>query len=250
MTHLNIQKYENGENNTGKLEKRLAACLKGKKVKDHTREEIIPILSRLIVQSYYIVGYQNYNDKDVSMFSVMLLKELNERYFFLTIQEVAFCMEQGAKGDYGDFTGVNLRTVLRWLKIYRQSEVRAKARYLLARPALPTVTPEYNEMCAKRHMRSVYERFKKGYPVEQMIPWYAYQTMQRLGWIVDSLEVKLRTMHEAEKKCRLNARFQRESPEEKKEAIKTEAMTILLKIHLKRWKDMEDDGFDLEAVFI
>ena len=71
-----------------------------------------------------MVGYQTYNEKDICVLTAKLSSDLQESYPYLHRGEIVICFELGAKGEYGDYSGVNLRTFCKWLKAYKTSDLR------------------------------------------------------------------------------------------------------------------------------
>ena len=66
-------------------------------------------------------------EEDMLIIAAKLCSELQESFPSLTFGEVSLCFELGAKGEYGEFMGLNMRTFARWLKAYRTSELRYRA---------------------------------------------------------------------------------------------------------------------------
>lgn len=74
-----------------------------------------------------LVGFAPPKENDIALLTTKLPADLQESYPSLTLPEVALCFELGAKGEYGDFMGLNLRTITRWLKAYQTSDLRYRA---------------------------------------------------------------------------------------------------------------------------
>lgn len=233
------------DNNSVYLVKRLAGCLKGRQIKEYRKEEILPKISDLIVRVYTMYGYQQYNEKDISTLAMLLLRELRESYFFLTFEEVAFCLEQGAKGEWDTNTGVNFRTFVTWLKAYRKSRLRNEAKLKREQQAENPVTEEEKRSWIVRHVRYIYIRYKAGIEIHDAFLIRGYQNMQELGWINDCPEIKRQAMQEAEEYLHERSDFQALSPENQRVATKERAMIQLLLKHLQEWKQREENGQDI-----
>ena len=218
---------------------RLVECLEDKKIKEYDDEELYQKVSRAIVMAYSIVGYQNYNPKDLSFLVGVIGRELRERYFYLTFEEVAFAFEQGAKGYFGEFKGITVHNFIRWIQKYRVSEARMSAQNRKKIYVLTSITETRNTAQFKQLVLYVYNRFKQGHPLRNERAGYVYLEMQRRGWICDSLEVKLQAIEEV-KDC-----FEDYYPTEfivipyDKYNLHRAAMIILLEQHFLSWIEIE-----------
>ena len=101
--------------------------MSSERIEDISIEQLTQSVSQLIAQTYIMVGYQTYNERDIGILAAKLSSDLRESYAYLTFPEVSLCFELGAKGTFGDYTGVNLRTFARWLKSYKTSDLRYHA---------------------------------------------------------------------------------------------------------------------------
>ena len=90
------------------------------RITDIMPKDLTDFASAQIIQCYIMVGYLTYNEKDISVLAAKLCSDLRESYPYLHRGEVVICFELGAKGEYGDYSGVNLRT-------FRQAMIKLKA---------------------------------------------------------------------------------------------------------------------------
>lgn len=221
------------------LIERLVDCLEDKKIKEYDDEELYKKVSHAIVMTYSIVGYQNYNPKDLSFLVGMIGRELRERYFYLTFEEIAFAFEQGAKGYFGEFKGITIHNFIRWIQKYRVCEARMSAQNRKKVYALTTITETRNTAEFKKLVREVYNRYKEGHSLRNERAGYIYLEMQRRGWICDSVEMKLQAIEEV-KDC-----FEDYYPTEMivipydKYNLHRAAMIVLLEQHFLAWVQIE-----------
>ena len=103
---------------------RMRMAFQTPRITDVPPKELTEFVTNQIIQCYIMVGYQTYNEKDISVLAAKLCSDLRESYSFLRCGELVICFELGAKGEYGDFSGVNLRTFCKWLKGYKTSDLR------------------------------------------------------------------------------------------------------------------------------
>ena len=165
---------------------------------DMTPRDLSTFITSQIVQSYIMVGYQTYNEKDICVLTAKLSTDLQESYPYLHRGEIVICFELGAKGEYGDYTGVNLRTFCKWLKAYKTSDLRYQMIKQMEQEkevkALPTVSREYNEQSMNRLIIKRFHEYKNRPDLEIPFASILYQELQSRGFIRNSLEEKLSAM--------------------------------------------------------
>lgn len=165
---------------------------------DMTPRDLSTFITSQIVQSYIMVGYQTYNEKDICVLTAKLSSDLQESYPYLHRGEIVICFELGAKGEYGDYTGVNLRTFCKWLKAYKTSDLRYRVIKQMEQEkevkALPAVSREYNEQSMNRLIIKRFHEHKNRPDLEIPFASILYQELQSRGFIRNSLEEKLSAM--------------------------------------------------------
>ena len=180
---------------------RLRQAIGDRRIMAYGLQELVPAVNRILLQTYVLVGFAPPKDADVALLTGKLAADLQESYPSLTLQEVALCFELGAKGEYGDFMGLNLRTVTRWLKSYQTSDLRYQAvverERAKAQAALPPVSEAYKEECERAFLRRIFEQYRAGYPIERLYPARVYLSLQARGIIRNTPEEKRAAMHQA-----------------------------------------------------
>lgn len=165
---------------------------------DMTPRDLSTFITSQIVQSYIMVGYQTYNEKDICVLTAKLSSDLQESYPYLHRGEIVICFELGAKGEYGDYTGVNLRTFCKWLKAYKTSDLRYRMIKQIEQEkevkALPAVSREYNEQKMNQLIIRRFHEYKNCPDLEIPFASILYQELQSRGFIRNSLEEKLSAM--------------------------------------------------------
>lgn len=183
------------------LEIRLHRAINNRRVITYSPEELLPAVNRILLQTYVLVGFAPPKENDIALLTTKLSADLQESYPSLTLQEVALCFELGAKGEYGDFMGLNMRTITRWLKAYQTSDLRYRAvverEQAKAQSALPPVSDAYKEERERAFLRRVFEQYRAGYPLERLYPARVYLSLQARGIIRDSPEAKHAAMRQA-----------------------------------------------------
>ena len=165
---------------------------------DMTPRDLSAFITSQIVQSYIMVGYQTYNEKDICVLTAKLSSYLQESYPYLHRGEIVICFELGAKGEYGDYSGVNLRTFCKWLKAYKTSDLRYRVIKQIEQEkevkALPAVSREYNEEKMNLLIIRRFHEYKNCPNLEIPLASILYQDLQSRGFIRNSLEEKLNAM--------------------------------------------------------
>lgn len=226
------------------LEIRLQRAINDRRISTYVPEELLPAVNNILLQTYVLVGFTPPKEADIALLTTKLAADLWESYPSLTLKELGLCFELGAKGEYGDFMGLNLRTFTRWLKAYQTSELRYQAiierEQKAQQAALPAVSEAYKEERERAFLRRVFEQYCSGYPIERLYPARVYQSLQQRGIIHDSLETKLSAMRQA---AGYKPAGTMKIDEDTRQAmIKQQAMTILLKSFFdKVIKDRKED---------
>ena len=174
---------------------RLMRALEGDVIRTIEKEALTDRLTTIVGQTYLLLGYQTPEPQTLAILVAKIASDLIESYGFLTIEEVAYCFEMGAKGLLCDFNGINMRTVTRWLKYYKSSETRYQAIMALraerTRATLPPPSAAYKEEHERNFLRSVFRQYKEGYPLDRLFPSRVYRSLQERGVIHHSRAEKL-----------------------------------------------------------
>lgn len=182
------------------LEVRLQRALADRRLATYQPAELVPAVNQILLQTYVLVGFTPPKERDLGILIAKVAADLQESYPSLTMQEVSLCFELGAKGEYGDFMGLNLRTFTHWLKAYQTSELRYQAvieREHKAQQALPAVSEAYKEECERAFLRRVFEQYRAGYPIDRLYPARVYRSLNERGLIRNTPEEKWAAMRQA-----------------------------------------------------
>lgn len=213
------------------LEIRLQRAISDRRLISYQPGEILPAVNQILLQTYVLVGFTPPKANDLAILIAKLSADLQESYPSLTLQEVALCFELGAKGEYGEFMGLNLRTFTRWLKAYQTCDLRYRAvverEQAKAQAALPSISEEYKEQRERAFLNRVFEHYRSGYPIERLYPARVYQSLQDRGILHNTPKEKWDAMHQAAGyKPAGNLKIDEDT---RKVLIKQRAMEILLK---------------------
>jgi hypothetical protein len=71
----------------------------------------------IILKSIYDVGF-NISEKEQKILAHNLVMEIKYEFGHLTIEEIEIVFKNGSRGIYGDFYGINVRTLHSWVREY------------------------------------------------------------------------------------------------------------------------------------
>lgn len=179
-----------------RIDDRLERAARGMRIADLPREALIDRLSGILSGTYILVGFQIPAISDITLLTAKLATDLLESYASLSVEEVELCFELGARGQYGDFAGLNLRTFHRWLRIYKTSEARYRlvTQRETTRAALPATTPGHKRACEDRLLQKAFATYRERRDFDRLLPVHLYGLLQERGLIADTPEEKRAAM--------------------------------------------------------
>ena len=218
----------------------LYKAMHDRKIKDMSQKELTEFVSSQIVQCYFMVGYQTYEEKAVGVISAKLVSDLFQCYSYLTCKEIEYCFENGAKGRLGRFSGINLWTFTTWLEKYKTSDIRQQVRKRIQEEQQQKALSADNSLSSAdqdlEYAREAFRRYKNGENLEMLRPPYIYKTLQDRGIIHHTREQKLEAM-ERFKDFKPTGGFN--IPEHACQyIIKSQAMAWLLMQEFDKWGEM------------
>ena len=148
----------------------------------------------------------------------------------------------GAKEEYGEIMGINLRMITKWLKAYKTSELRYRAKLAVEaeKKALPPVSEAYNLQAENRFLQNSFRRYKESGSMERVMSVKVYQTLQERGIIHNTREEKYHAISLFERWKPASGAWM---PEEMRQSrIKTLAQEWLLKQYFDSIEELKLAG--------
>ena len=180
------------------LDTRLKIALRQPPIIQLDSEFVTGRMIDLLLETYVLLGFKTPVKEDVSVLAAKLVSDIYENCGFLRLEEISICFELGAKGAYGDYSGVNLRTFCKWLKAYKTSDLRYRVIKQIEQEkelkALPAVSREYNEEKMNLLIIRRFHEYKNCPDLEIPLASILYKDLQSRGFIRNSLEEKLNAM--------------------------------------------------------
>jgi hypothetical protein len=136
-----------------------------------------------------------------------------DKFKGLTIEEFGIAVKNGTIGDYGETFGVNLKTIVQWIKGY-QSDERKKLAYdgvnhvlKLAQSRIYTEAEKFENI--KQSTIRAYNDFKENSFLFPIFPAPYYDFLKEIGLINYSKDVKLDIAERAKKEYETNVLTQK-----------------------------------------
>jgi hypothetical protein len=117
LKHVNLMPQFEQVIVRAKFEKPKAADLPRKDAK----KEIAKLLTNLLVDA----GYTDSQDEKIIIhLTNSLYEDMTTRHKHLTLGELKIALNEGVRGNYGEFKGINITTISFWIKSFEASEYR------------------------------------------------------------------------------------------------------------------------------
>ena len=173
-------------------EERLKLVLQQPPVKELNESDVGDKMVELITQCAVLMGFKVPELRELTLMAGKVTADLYESYPFLRLGEISICFELGAKGQFGEYFGLNWRTITKWLRGYQQCDLRYRAKLAVEaeKKALPPVSEAYNLQAENRFLQNSFRRYKESGSMERVMSVRVYQTLQERGIIRNTREEK------------------------------------------------------------
>jgi len=136
-----------------------AKALSSQLITEMEKSDVLCRFSDLISQVYFING-QKLENGEAHAHMLMLLcnglyDEITKYFRFLRIDEVDIALNNGVRGEYGEYFGVNVKSFHQWLRAYQISEVR--------KSKLKEVTRQEKEVDKEQAKKKYWQTILKGF---------------------------------------------------------------------------------------
>ncbi|MCG2614880.1 hypothetical protein LZZ85_11330 [Terrimonas sp. NA20] len=137
-----------------------------------------------ITSAYTRAGYKMPDAATLALYADETREMLLERYPAITVAEFKQAIKCGVYGDAGDFTGLNPKTFLQFVKHYLFTEARKEAvkvfesNQLLISNQRFEMTPEERAEDDKKFVNYLYNDFLNGYLLVDFVPSFVYEFLE------------------------------------------------------------------------
>ena len=228
------------------MDERIAIALKSDKISDIPLEKLVPLVKTMLSSVYMLTGFSTPNPKDLGALVAKVTSDLKQYHGGLSVNEVSVCLENGSKDEYGEFMGINVRTITKWLKAYKTSEKRYKTIKDIEKTsqALPPPGKEYGDQKMREMSLRYFDSFKNtGDPGFACVT--VYQFLQRTGIVSHPPEVKIKAFNEAKSRLLISKNSLAMPLDVLEFRAKSEAQKELLCDFFKELVDMDMDLMDM-----
>ena len=140
----------------------------------------------LLTEYFMLLGFKIPDMQELTLLARKVTDDLYESYSYLRMEEVAVCFELGAKGDFGEYVGLNWRTITRWLKSYKTCDRRLKVKQELEEEArrreAPKPDPEKERWHETHFLLTVFDFYKTRAMGDNInFPIRTYEALEKRG---------------------------------------------------------------------
>lgn len=165
------------------------------KISEQPAVDVVLMFNSIISTAYTRAGYKMPDEATLALYADEFYSSLIEKFPRVTIPEVKEALKEGVYGEYGEFTGLNPKTFIQFIKGYLFSKDRAEAikqfeskrQYLKAQIEL---SPEQKEQFNKDFINDQYNDFRSGKLIADFIPSFLYEFLEQQGKIKLTIDEK------------------------------------------------------------
>ena len=223
-------------------EERLQLVLQQPAINELNANVVSDKMVDIISQCAMLMGFKVPESRELTLMAGKVTADLYESYPFLRLGEISICFELGAKGQFGEYFGLNWRTITKWLRGYQQCDLRYRAKLAVEaeKKALPPVSEAYNLQAENRFLQNSFRRYKESGSMERVMSVKVYQTLQERGIIHNTREEKYHAISLFERWKPASGAWM---PEEMRQSrIKTLAQEWLLKQYFDSIEELKLAG--------
>lgn len=167
-----------------------------------SKEEKYKVCFNVVSMVHAKTGDKGAIDSNILTFQTNeLLGELNGKLGQLTEAEIIKAFENGYRGEYGNFFGLNAKTYHNWLKSFLEAELRASAwlEYLslIEQQNKPEMTKEEHRIKNIETCKRYFNEYKQTGRLGQLAPWLVYDTIKELKGVKSLVDVETFKKHYA-----------------------------------------------------
>lgn len=158
-------------------------ALTSTKILEMPKEIVVNQIYDMLTKAYYDSGIQSPAPKDLVLLSKAIHDEIKAYFSFLRIDELRICLANGIRGEYGEFYGINIKSIHSWIRAYQISEKRRFKLNELKSEQTIEVDKVKIEKEYWASIRSKFEKFKQTGELEIMMPIKMFRTFWNAGII-------------------------------------------------------------------
>lgn len=165
------------------------------KIKEQDEFDVKEVFLSLITAAYTRAGYKMPDAATLVMYAEEFHEELLEKYPNITVPEVRNALKGGVYGEAGEFTGLNPKTFMQFVRHYLFTEERKAARTMFESKRAAhlhqiELTPEQRDAFNKDFANTLYADHCAGKLLIDFIPASIYDFLEAKGALNYTIEQK------------------------------------------------------------
>jgi hypothetical protein len=177
------------------VEKKMIEAALQPKINEQPALDVVNIFVSIVTTAYTRAGYKMPDIDTLALYADEFYTSLLEKFPRVSIPEVREALKEGVYGEYGEFTGLNPKTFMQFIKGYIASNTRkeavkqfeSKKLFLIAQREL---TPDERDKYNKDFVNDLFADHIKGTLVADYVPSFIYDVLENLGKIKLTLDEK------------------------------------------------------------
>lgn len=176
-------------------EKKMIEAALQPKIADQNPEDVEISFIAIISTAFTRAGYKMPDSATIAIYAEELNSSLLDKFPRVSIPEVREALKEGVYGEYGEFTGLNPKTFMQFIKGYIASEARKEAvkqfhskRLYISQTR--NLSESEREVYNKEFVNELYADHLKEKLVSDYIPAFIYDFLENQGLIKITLHEK------------------------------------------------------------
>lgn len=167
-------------------EKKIIEAALQPKIDEQPAVDVVTTFISIVTTAYTRAGYKMPDEATLALYADEFYSSLLEKYPRVTIPEVRDALKNGVYGDYGEFTGLNPKTFMQFIRGYLRSEERKGAIQLfesrrLFLNAQITLSPEQKETFNRNWVNDQFKVYLEGKLIVDFVPVDLYEFLYNNG---------------------------------------------------------------------
>lgn len=158
--------------------------------------DLFAILTALLTKAFQFHGYSK-DEHDFQFIVNEIYKHVKKYLLGFTINEVIKVFENGLNGVYGEYYGINTKTIITWFNLYKETERKRNLIDLNKTKDKPTITEEEKIKTNKQAVTNALNYFLDNKKVDTT-RLYVYLILWDLGYMIKDKGYINKTKQKAE----------------------------------------------------
>jgi len=126
------------------------------------QKDAYPIVKNAIVKAYITARYEMPELFEIEIIIEETMKAIKNKFGSLREEELSIAISRGLIGDYGDFKGISMITIIQFVKAYLKEESRIKLTLPAKQEKMKPSDDEIYELCKSNALKAFSELQRNG----------------------------------------------------------------------------------------